>query len=94
VTNPHGALTGEDIAEAVKSIMDALGPGYEIIASVKLPGVGWRSPGGGFIRRGSLLASLVLDADEYEGVDWADGSPGESPLANIEEASFMVRKVP
>jgi len=41
-----------------------------------------------------VLASLVLDSEEYDGVDWADGSPGERALSSIEEAAFMVRKIP
>ena len=94
VTNPDGPLTGALVAQSIKNIMDLLGPGYEALLSVKLPGVGWRTPGGGFIRSGAVLANLVLDPAEYSGVDWEDGSPGEERLVTIEEASFTVRKSP
>jgi len=35
VKNPHGALTAENIAEAIKFIMDSLGSGYEILTSIR-----------------------------------------------------------
>lgn len=74
--------------------MDTLGPGYEMLVSVKLPGLGWGTPGGGFIRSGTALADLVLDPEEYDEVDWKDGSAREKPLSTIEEAVFMVSKAP
>ena len=43
VTNPTGPLTGLLLAESAKGIMDRLGPGYALLISIKLPGVGWRS---------------------------------------------------
>jgi len=52
------------------------------------------APGGGFIRSGVVLADLVLDPEEYDGVDWEDGSPEEEQLVAVEEAVFMVRKTP
>ena len=57
-------------------------------------GARWRTPGGGFIRSGVVLADLVLDPEEYDGVDWEDGSPEEEQLVAVEEAVFMVRKTP
>jgi len=49
VTNPSGPLTGAFIAAAsIKGIMDRLGPGYETVVSVKLPGVGWRQEADSF----------------------------------------------
>jgi|GEM_PF-6355892 len=94
VTNPTGPLTGLMLAESAKGIMDRLGPGYAMMISIKLPGVGWRSPGGGFIRSGADIKNIVLDEDEYEGVDYENGSSGESPLLDIQEAVYMVRKLP
>jgi len=94
VTNPTGPLTGLLLAESAKGIMDLLGPGYAMVILIKLPGVGWRSPGGGFIRSGADIKNIVLDENEYEGVDYEDGSPGESPLIDIDEAVYMVRKLP
>jgi len=39
VTNPDGLLTGALLAASIKGIMDRLGPGYEMLVSVKLPAV-------------------------------------------------------
>ena len=94
VTNPTGPLTGLMLAESAKGIMDRLGPGYAMMISITLPGVGWRSPGDGFIRSGAAIRDIVFDEDEYEGVDYEDKSPGESQLSSIEEAGYMVRKQP
>ena len=94
VTSTTGPLTGLMLAESAKGIMDRLGPGYAMMISIKLPGLGWRSPGGGFIRSGADIKNIVLDEDEYEGVDYENGSSGESPLLDIQEAVYMVRKLP
>ena len=46
-----------------------------------------------FVRDGVLLQSLIFDPDEYDGIDFADGSAGEHAIGKINEASFLVRRI-
>jgi len=85
-------MTLNEIAAAQEVLM--MGGGQlELLVTLHLPGLGPRSPGKGFVRDGVLLESLIFDPDEYEGVDFSDGSAGEHPIGKINSASFLVRRI-
>ena len=65
----------------------------ELLVTLVLPGLGPKTPGGGYVRDGVLLESLIFDPDEYEGVDFADGSAGEHPIGKIRSANFLMRHI-
>ena len=89
--NAH--LTPHAIAREAQDILAGLGPGFELQINLLLPGLGWKTPGGGFIRDGAIIDSLVLDPASYDMVAYADGSAGEHPLGTITEAHFVVRHI-
>ena len=86
-------MTLNDIATAAQEVLMMGGGQLELLVTLQLPGLGPRSPGKGFVRDGVLLQSLIFDPDEYEGIDFADGSAGEHPIGKITEASFLVRRI-
>ena len=88
-----GMMTLNEIALEAQSILGMGGGQLELLVTLHLPGLGPRSPGKGFVRDGVLLQSLIFDPDEYEGIDFADGSAGEHPIGKITEASFLVRRI-
>jgi len=82
-----------EIATAAQEVLMMGGGQLELLVTLFLPGLGPRSPGRGFVRDGVLLQSLIFDPDEYEGVDFSDGSAGEHPIGKINSASFLVRRI-
>ena len=86
-------LTPLAIAGKANTILQGLGPGFEMLVSIQLHGLGWRTPGKGFIPDGVILESLVRNPEENDAVDFADGSAGEHPMGRIDNASFLVRRV-
>ena len=90
----HGSMmTLNEIAIAAQEVLGMGGGQLELLVTLHLPGLGPRSPGKGFVRDGVLLQSLIFDPDEYEGVDFSDGSAGEHPIGKIRSASFLVRRI-
>ena len=87
-------MTLNEIATAAQEVLMRGGAGQlELLVTLQLPGLGPRTPGGGYVRDGVLLQSLIFDPDEYDGVDFADGSAGEHPIGKINSASFLVRRI-
>jgi len=87
-------MTLNEIATAAQEVLMRGGAGQlELLVTLTLPGLGPKTPGGGYVRDGVLLESLIFDPDEYEGVDFADGSAGEHPIGKIRSASFLVRRI-
>ena len=86
-------MTLNAIATAAQEVLMMGGGQLELLVTLQLPGLGPRSPGKGFVRDGVLLQSLIFDPDEYEGVDFSDGSAGEHPIGKIRSASFLVRRI-
>jgi len=86
-------MTLNEIALEAQNILGMGGGQLELLVTLFLPGLGPKTPGGGYVRDGVLLESLIFDPDEYEGVDFADGSAGEHPIGKIRSASFMVRRI-
>jgi len=86
-------MTLNEIATAAQEVLMRGGGQLELLVTLHLPGLGPRSPGKGFVRDGVLLQSLIFDPDEYEGVDFSDGSAGEHPIGKINSASFLVRRI-
>jgi len=86
-------MTLNEIATAAQEVLMRGGGQLELLVTLHLPGLGPRSPGKGFVRDGVLLQSLIFDPDEYDGIDFADGSQGENQLGKINSASFLVRRI-
>jgi len=86
-------MTLNEIATAAQEVLMRGGGQLELLVTLHLPGLGPRSPGKGFVRDGVLLQSLIFDPDEYDGIDFADGSAGEHAIGKINEASFLVRRI-
>jgi len=86
-------MTLNEIALAAQEVLMRGGGQLELLVTLHLPGLGPRTPGKGFVRDGVLLESLIFDPDEYDGVDFADGSAGENPIGKINSASFLVRRI-
>jgi len=86
-------MTLNEIATAAQEVLMRGGGQLELLITLHLPGLGPRSPGKGFVRDGVLLQSLIFDPDEYDGIDFADGSQGENPIGKINSASFLVRRI-
>jgi len=86
-------MTLNEIATAAQEVLMRGGGQLELLVTLHLPGLGPRSPGKGFVRDGVLLQSLIFDPDEYDGVDFADGSAGEHAIGKIRSASFLVRRI-
>ena len=82
-----------EIALEAQRILMMGGGQVELLVTLFLPGLGPKTPGGGYVRDGVLLESLIFDPDEYEGIDFADGSQGENPIGKINSASFLVRRI-
>ena len=86
-------MTLNEIALKAQELLMMGGGQVELLVSITLPGLGSRTPGGGYVRDGVLLESLILDPDEYDGIDFADGSAGEHPIGKIKSASFIMRRI-
>ena len=89
----RGRMTLNEIATAAQEVLMRGGGQLELLVTLHLPGLGPRSPGKGFVRDGVLLQSLIFDPDEYDGVDFADGSANEHAIGKINNASFLVRRI-
>ena len=86
-------MTLNEIATAAQEVLMRGGGQLELLVTLHLPGLGPRTPGKGFVRDGVLLQSLIFDPDEYEGIDFADGSAGEHAIGKIRSASFIMRRI-
>jgi len=86
-------MTLNEIALKAQELLMMGGGNYELLVTLQLPGLGPKTPGRGYVRDGVLLESLIFDPDEYEGIDFADGSAGEHPIGKIRQASFMMRRI-
>jgi len=86
-------MTLNEIATAAQEVLMRGGGQLELLVTLHLPGLGPRTPGKGFVRDGVLLQSLIFDPDEYDGIDFADGSAGENLIGKINSASFLVRRI-
>ena len=86
-------MTLNEIATAAQEVLMRGGGQLELLVTLHLPGLGPRTPGKGFVRDGVLLQSLIFDPDEYDGIDFADGSAGEHAIGKINNASFLVRRI-
>jgi len=86
-------MTLNEIATAAQEVLMRGGGQLELLVTLHLPGLGPRSPGKGFVRDGVLLQSLIFDPDDYDGIDFADGSQGEHAIGKINSASFLVRRI-
>jgi len=86
-------LTLNEIALKAQELLMLGGGQVELLVSITLPGLGPKTPGGGYVRDGVLLQSLIFDPDTYEGIDFADGSAGEHAIGKIRSASFIMRRI-
>jgi len=82
-----------EIAFKAQELLMMGGGQVELLVTITIPGLGPKTPGGGYVRDGVLLESLIFDPDTYEGVDFADGSQGEHPIGKIKSASFIMRRI-
>ena len=86
-------MTLNEIALKAQELLMMGGGQVELLVSITLPGLGPKTPGGGYVRDGVLLESLIFDPDEYDGIDFADGSANEHAIGKIRSASFIMRRI-